>query len=246
LANPDYDRTRPTYPIDGVRWAMGAEPKVVIDLGCGPGKLTSQLSDLGHSPIGVDPSLTMLAGLRAKDLPGVCGLAETIPCRSGSVDAITAAQAFHWFDKKRAVPEMRRVLRGNGRVGLFWNLRDDSVDWVRALSDIVSSEDAISATLGRLEELTEALVSDLTADGFFTSVEHHIFSHEQELTEDLLVGLIRSRSYISLLPEDERDRVLGEVRRLCREHAQLQGRERFMMPYKTRVFRAVATDANDG
>ena len=226
--------------MDGIVWALGHEPRSVIDLGCVPGKLTIQLVELGHKAIGVDPSITMLAGMREKNLPAVCGTAEAIPFGRESIEAVTAATAFHWFDKKRAVREMRRVLRSNGRVGLFWNLRDDSVDWVRVLSDIVSSEDAISAALGGLEESTEKLLSDLTVDGLFTAAEHKIFAHEQELTEDLLVSLIRSRSYITLLPEEKREQVLTRVRTLCREHPQLQGREMFTMPYRTRVFRAVA------
>lgn len=239
-ATSDYDRTRPGYPLDGIVWAVGEEPKKVLDLGCGPGKLTVQLMDLGHSVIGLDPSMTMLDGMTDKKLPAVGGIAEVLPLRTNSVEAVTAGQAFHWFDQARAIPEMRRVLRRHGRVGLFWNLRDDSVDWVRVLSQIVSSEDAMSVTLGKLEEMTHAMVAVLTRDGLFEAVEHRIFQHEQQLTEDLLLGLVRSRSYIALLHDDARGKVLSAVSRLCQEHPQLTGRETFTMPYKTRVFRAIA------
>jgi ubiquinone/menaquinone biosynthesis C-methylase UbiE len=235
----DYDETRPDYPVDGIVWALAEEPRTVLDLGCGPGKLTQQLAELGHRTIGLDPSMKMLQGVIRKNLPAVCGTAEAIPLSTATVDGVTAAQAFHWFDHARALPEMRRVLRNQGRVGLFWNLRDDRVEWVRALSDIMGSEDALTPMLKR-KDSTEAFISTLTSDGLFEAVEHKIFDHEQHLTEEKLVGNVRSRSYIALLPDDQRDGILDEVRRLCHEHPQLAGRKNFTLPYKTRVFRAVA------
>jgi ubiquinone/menaquinone biosynthesis C-methylase UbiE len=239
----DYDETRPDYPVDGIVWALGEEPRTVLDLGCGPGKLTQQLAELGHRTIGLDPSMKMLQGLIRRNLLAVCGTAEAIPLSSHSVGGMTAAQSFHWFDQARALPEMRRVLRDAGRVGLFWNLRDDTVEWVRALSDIMGSEDALTPMLKGKEESTKRFISTLSSDGLFEAVEHKVFDHEQHLTEETLVGNVRSRSYIALLPDAARDGVLDEVRRLCREHPQLVGRESFTMPYKTRVFRAVAAQA---
>jgi SAM-dependent methyltransferase len=160
--------------------------------------------------------------------------------RSESVDVVTAAQAFHWFDHARAIPEMRRILHGGGRVGLLWNLRDDTVDWVRALSDIMGSEDAVTPLLKKLGESIERVGSALTHNGLFKEVEHRVFDHEQPLNEELLVGNVRSRSYIALLPNGQRHDLLDQVRRLCHEHPQLAGRDTFTLPYKTRVFRAVA------
>ena len=132
FASVDYDRTRPGYPSDGIAWALGTEPKSIVDLGCGPGNLARQLVELGHAIVGVDPSLKMLQGMKSKALPAVCGNAEEIPLRSNSFDVVTAAQAFHWFDPSRALPEIGRVLRDGGRIALFWNIRDDSVDWLES------------------------------------------------------------------------------------------------------------------
>jgi SAM-dependent methyltransferase len=239
-AGSDYDRTRPGYPRDGVVWAVGDEPKTIVDLGCGPGKLAAQLAALGHGVIGIDPSRKMLERMTARALLAACGVAEAIPLKSDFADVVTAGQAFHWFDHESAVPEMRRVLRRGGRVGLFWNLRDESVEWVRELSEIIGSEDAMATTLGERDDLEADVEAKLTDDSLFESVEHEVFPHQQELTEEALLGLVRSRSYVAILSDEKRDEVLNSVRRLCREHPQLSGRQSFTMPYKTRVFRARA------
>lgn len=236
----DYDRTRPSYPIDAITWVVGSEPKQVVDLGCGPGKLTAQLVGLGHRAVGVDPSIAMLQGMVAKDLPAVCGTAEAIPLRDGCADVVTAATAFHWFDHTRAVQEMRRLLVPGGIVGLLTNFRDESVGWVKALSDIIGSEAAMAATLGGAAGMEGEFVAKLQGAGLFESTKHRVFDFEHELTEDTLVGLVRSRSYVAILPDEEREVLLDDVQRLCREHSQLAGRQRFSMPYKTHVFRSNA------
>jgi len=236
----DYEKTRPQYPVRAIEWVAGPDPRRVLDLGCGPGKLTAQLAHLGHRAVGLDPSVAMLREMKAKKLPAVCGRAEQIPLKDAAVDVVTAAQAFHWFDHERAVPEMRRVLADEGRMGLLWNLRDESVDWIARLSEIIGSDDAIGATLGRHSEFLDNVISQLTHQGSFRDVEVMTFPYEQRLTEESLVGLVRSRSYIALLPEDERERVIERVRSLRREHRELRGRKTFSLLYRTVVFKAQA------
>ena len=234
-----YDRFRPSYPGDALEWALGSRPLRVADVGCGPGKLTRHLAGRGHRVIGLDPSLTMLQAMRAP-LPRVCAAAEALPLKSGSLDAVTSAQAFHWFDHSRAVPEMRRVLRLGGRLALLWNFRDESVDWVRELSGIIGSEDAMTATIGNADEFQRQVVASLSHRDLFASVETGFFTLEQELDEQRLVGLVGSRSYVAILPKPERDRVLAAVTDLRRTHPQLSSRQRFSLPYKTLTIRAVA------
>lgn len=237
----DYERARPSYPIDAITWVVGRRPQRVIDVGCGPGNLTSQLRELGHTAIGIDPSMAMLQVMIGKRMIGVCGLAEALPLRDGCADVVTAATAFHWFTHDRAVPEMRRVLRDDGRVGLFTNFRDESVSWVQALSDIIGSEAAMAVTLGGADGMEAEFVARLEGGGLFESTEHRVFNLEQELTAERLVGLVRSRSYVAILPEKEQNRLLTEVQRLCTEHPALRDQVSFMMPYKTHVFRSTAS-----
>ena len=237
----DYERYRPGYPDAAIAWLVGTSPQRVIDVGCGPGNLTTQLALLGHDVVGVDPSEAMLAAARKKALRAVRGAAEALPFADACAEVVTAATAFHWFDHERAVPEMRRILRASGSIGLITNMRDDSVSWVRALSDIIGSESAMAASLGGAEGMPAEFKAKLEAGGLFRSTEHELFDFAQELTEETLIGLVSSRSYIAILPQNERAALLAEVRTLCGTHPQLRDRARFSMPYKTHAFRAVAS-----
>src|SRR4051794_5391524 len=121
-----YERGRPTYPADAVRWLLGEHPLPVLELGAGTGKLTRVLTELGHDVHATDPDASMLKILE-REVPGVPtaqASAEDIPLGDDSVDAVIAAQAFHWFDLDRALPEIARVLRPGGRACLLWNTRN--------------------------------------------------------------------------------------------------------------------------
>ena len=127
-----YERARPGYPEDAVRWLAGSEPCDVVDLGAGTGKLTRSLVALGHRVTAVEPLPEMLAQLRSA-VPGataVTGTAESMPLADGAADVVTVAQAFHWFDHAAALREIARVLRPGGRIALVWNTRDDTEEWV--------------------------------------------------------------------------------------------------------------------
>ncbi len=126
-----YDRIRPSYPVEALRWILGDQPSRVVDLGAGTGILTRQLVALGHEVIPVEPDPAMRALIPAELAPRD-GTAEAIPLPDASVDAVVAGQAYHWFDQDKAHPEIARVLRPGGVFGPLWNERDDSVDWIRS------------------------------------------------------------------------------------------------------------------
>src|SRR5262249_26246894 len=135
-----YARGRPDYPeaLDGwLRDMLGlGSGKAAMDLGAGTGKFTPRLLGTGATVMAVEPVDAMRARL-AHDLPEVRALrgpAEAIPADDASFDAIVCAQAFHWFATPTALAEIRRVLKPGGTLGLVWNLRDFSVDWVAALN----------------------------------------------------------------------------------------------------------------
>ncbi|AGZ42637.1 class I SAM-dependent methyltransferase [Actinoplanes friuliensis] len=224
-----YERARPPYPREALEWLLpGGEPRVV-DLGAGTGKLTRQIRDLGLPVTAVEPSDGMRAEL-ARVLPGVtvlAGTAEEIPLPDASADVVLCAQAWHWVDPDRAVPEVARVLSPGGRLGLIWNLRDESVDWVRQLGEIIDSremrrDDRIGAPFGPSE----------TRD----------FTWTHRIGLDRLLDLVASRSYVILLPATERAAVLDRVRELAATHPDLAGRDTFELPYVTQCLRASLQD----
>jgi SAM-dependent methyltransferase len=173
----------------------------------------------------VDPSEGMLAELR-RVLPGVpalTGTAEHIPLPDHAIDAAVVAQAWHWVDRDRAVPEVARVLSPGGRLGLIWNIRDEREDWVRRLGEILDGGD---------------LYRDATIGPPFGPVETREFGWTHRIGPDTLLDLVASRSYVILLPPDERAALLAQVRQLMATHPALVGRTEFDMPYVTQCARA--------
>ncbi len=111
----------------------------VVDVGAGTGKLSRQLAALGIDVVAVEPDEDMRA-VFARVLPEIellAGSAEELPLADSSVDVATAAQAFHWFDLPRALPELHRVIRPGGGVAVIWNEWDDDDELMRSLNEIV-------------------------------------------------------------------------------------------------------------
>jgi SAM-dependent methyltransferase len=222
-----YERGRPVYPEEAVRWLAGDEPRDVVDLGAGTGKLTRALVALGHRVTAIEPLPEMLELLPA-NAPGafaILGTAEVIPLPDAHADVVTCAQAFHWFDHPVALPEIARVLRPRGRLALVWNTRDDREPWVVRLSGIIGSE-----------SVGENDVHDVLArSGVFGPVENAEFMFEQTLDRETLLELVLSRSYCAKLPSEERTPILEAVGELYDEVA---GPEGVRLPYVTECFRA--------
>jgi SAM-dependent methyltransferase len=231
-----YDRGRPGFPAAAARWLVGRDAATVLELGAGTGKLTRELVALGHDVHATDPDPAML-GVLQKALPDVrtsVAGAEEIPLADRSVDVVVAAQAFHWFDHERALPEIARVLRPGGHVAVCWNLRDERIPWVRklgrALGSAAAAEDADS---------TEALVqSDL-----FGFVDEQVFSHWQHVDRDSVVDMAASRSQVASLEVDEREAVLDRVRALYDDYG--RGMDGMQIPYDCRCYRARVNDRPD-
>jgi ubiquinone/menaquinone biosynthesis C-methylase UbiE len=183
-----YERGRPTYPADAVRWLLGEQPQTVLELGAGTGKLTRVMVELGHDVHATDPDQAMLAILeqRVPGVPTAQAGAEEIPLGDSSVDAVIAAQAFHWFDLDRALPEIARVLRPGGRVCLVWNTRNEKIPWVRRLGALIGTQE-------QLREPAEALIFS----GLFGYVEEHEFTHWQTIDRKSVQDLVLSRSNVT-------------------------------------------------
>ena len=223
-----YERSRPGYPDAAVAWLAGSTPGDVVDLGAGTGKLTRSLVALGHRVTAVEPLEEMLAQLRAS-VPAaraLTGGAEAMPLPDASIDVVTCAQAFHWFDHDRALAEIARVLRPGGRIALVWNMRHASEIWVEELGD---------AIVGRTG-LDRGAVEPIERSGLYGPVERAVFEHTQEVDRTTMRELVRSRSYCAILSEEERAPILDRVDAIFDRHA----RDGVLhVPYRTECFRAV-------
>jgi SAM-dependent methyltransferase len=222
-----YERGRPTYPREAAEWLAGAAPRRVLELGAGTGKLTAQLLDLGHEVVATDPLEEMLRhlGPRHPDARVVQATAEQIPLAARSADVVVCGQSFHWFDLSRALPEIARVLRPGGRLALAWNERDERIPWVRRLGDLI----------GRPEQDTDPTHA-LLSSNLFGFVDTASFRFWQRLDRARLRDLVVSRSYVAVLPEPERDRLLARVDDLYEGFG--RGADGMLLPYTTSCFAA--------
>ena len=124
-----YERARPGYAPEAVaalveRLDLGPG-SVVVDLAAGTGKLARQLVPSGARIIAVEP-LAEMRSLVPAGIEVLDGTAEAIPLPTASADAVTVAQAFHWFDAEAARREIERVLRPGGLLALVSNRREPS------------------------------------------------------------------------------------------------------------------------
>lgn len=203
----------------------------VLDLGAGTGKLTRVLADSGYQVIAVEPSAPMREAL-AVALPGtrvMDGSAENIPLDDGSVDAVVIGQAYHWFDPEIANPEMARVLRPGGVLGLIWNLLDERTGWIAQLG---SELDAFDRTSNGFNG------SERDFGPWFGIAERTRFHHLQRLSVTDLLDLVRSRSYVATLDVSERDALLARVQTLVLRNAPIDAHQYLDLPYFASTYRA--------
>ena len=135
----DYDRYRPAPPPQTLDWLIPPNASAVLDLAAGTGAVTRLL--IGRAPrvVAVEPDERMRAVLAARcpEAEVLEGRGEDIPLPDASVDAVVIASAWHWLDPDRAVPEIARVLRPGGALGVIWVSRDSRVDWVAEFNGLM-------------------------------------------------------------------------------------------------------------
>ena len=231
-----YERGRPPYPPAALDWLLPPGARRVLDLGAGTGKLTRQLVARGLDVVAVEP----LDGMRAelvRAVPGarvLAGSAERIPLADGAVDAVLAAQAWHWVDPPRAVREVARVLAPGGTLGLVWNERDERESWVAELGRIIGETRPEEAGADDGEDNT----SDHPRVGPpFGPLERRDVPWTHRLSVPGLLDMVASRSYVILMAPGERQALLDQVRQLAETHPATAGQPELGLPYITHCWR---------
>jgi SAM-dependent methyltransferase len=230
-----YERARPGYPEPAVAELcarLGIEAGTrVLDLAAGTGKLTRELVARDARVVAVEPvegmrrALGALAGVQA-----MAGTAESIPLPDGAVEAVTVAQAFHWFDGPRALREIHRVLVPGGTLGLVWNVMDRSVPWVDRLQERIHRHRGNSPWYAR-HEWRRAFIG-----GLFGPLSHRAFPNAQVVELDGLLERVASVSFISVLEQPARDRVTADVAQIVADERVPGPHGTFTLPYVTDVF----------
>lgn len=240
----EYDRFRPGYPDElfgtvATQLGLPAHP-LVVDLGAGTGRAALAMAERGWRVTAVEPGRPMLDLLRAAAsdagllVATVQAPAEATGLDPASADLVTAAQAFHWFDKDAALTEIARITKPGGGVALFWNMRDGArspflADYEHLLRRSVKHTDS-----GRYEWEGR--------DGTRRAFEAHraafeppqIVELEQEvaMTGEQFIGMAFTASYIRVgLTPEQQERFRDELAALLRAHDLDDGRP-FSVPYR--------------
>jgi SAM-dependent methyltransferase len=234
----DYERGRPGYPAEAVDVAGLPSSATVLDLGAGTGKLTRVLVTKFVRVVAVEPDdemrrLHLALCPQAQVLPGS---ADQIPLADASVDAVFAAESFHWFNNERALTEIARVLRSCGTLVLIWNVPAGPTE---------PSIAAVERLLARHWPSKADLPLDLNylklhgyASGEWRLVFRQLGFEElqearvpnpQSVNPDELVAFFASMGWIADIPDVDRLPLLNAVR------AQLTATE-YRLPWETHVY----------
>ncbi|KAH7889226.1 S-adenosyl-L-methionine-dependent methyltransferase [Phlebopus sp. FC_14] len=250
-----YDSARPSYPTDVISYIRtvasdSAAPLNIAEIGAGTGLFTRAL--LSHpawaGSIATLKAIEPSADFRtvweqkntAKDLASIThGSFDTTGVQDNWADLVIIAQAFHWCPNyDSACAEFARILKKDGAVVFVWNLEDrDAAHWVAQLRDRIESHEAGTPQF-RLGLWRQAFKEHSYIKSF-KEPEENSYSYHLPASEDTCVNRALSKSYISVLEQDEKDKVVHDIRDiLARGDGKVwidESRGIFQYPYKTLV-----------
>jgi SAM-dependent methyltransferase len=229
-----YVAGRPDYPPEIEAWLtqdLGlSRGKTALDLAAGTGKFSPRLLATGATVIAVEPVRAMLDQLisRFPEIDARSGSAQHIPLDDDTADAVLCAQSFHWFATSEALQEIHRVLKPGGSLGLVWNVRDESVPWVAALTRIMKPFEG-DAPRYHSQKWRNAF----PAQGFGPLREKRFPHRHTGPPEQVIIERILSVSFMAALPPDQRERVTSQLRHVIAAYPELAGKSEVTFPYET-------------
>ncbi|WP_050425136.1 class I SAM-dependent methyltransferase [Bradyrhizobium tropiciagri] len=228
-----YEAGRPSYPAEIVAALPLQTARCVVDLGAGTGKFTRlllpHLSETARL-VAIEPVAEMSAKLATEAGVEVINTrADAIGLETGSVDLVTCAQAFHWFDNEASVAEIARLLHPGGTLALVWNNRDDRAPWVDALSVMIEkyAGDTPRQRSGRWRWILK--------DPRFVLEKEIVQDHPHRMARSGVYERVVSTSYVAALPDAEKAVVRDRTDEILRE-AGLGDAEEVVFPYVTCLY----------
>jgi SAM-dependent methyltransferase len=235
-----YARGRPDYPAQLAGWLADTlrlrAGCTAVDVGAGTGKFTRLVAGTGARTLAVEPVAAMrarlaeVAGVQALD-----GTAQHLPLTDRCADAIVCAQAFHWFACTEVLDEFARVLRPGGRLGLVWNVRDESVDWVARITRLITPYE------GDAPRFYKGDWRRPFPHPAFTALTQARFGYEHVgPPQQVIVDRFMSVSFIASQPPATQAAVRGALEELIATHPALRGQAVVRFPYFTLAFDATS------
>lgn len=197
----EYDRYRPSYPVELIDDLVARRPRGVLDVGCGTGKAARLLAARGLPVLGVEIDPQMADVARAHGIQVEVASFEEWDDRGRTFDLITCAQAWHWVDPSIGASKLVRLLNPGGRVALFWNFAEFDPK-TRAVVDAVYAEFAPELAEPPSAGNERSHLTTLQATGAFSSISTKTYDWQRTDTAQELVGNIGTQSnHLLLGPE---------------------------------------------
>ncbi|HWT47667.1 MAG TPA: class I SAM-dependent methyltransferase [Mycobacterium sp.] len=231
----DYDGLRPQAPQMAVDWLVPPGCEIAVDVGAGTGLFTRTLVDRAAQVIAVEPDARMREVLAARS-PGVRvveGRGESIPLPDASAGAVFVSSAWHWMDHERAVPEIGRVLRDGGRLGLIWTSRDREVDWVRNFDRLPGEDTSEPESADRFRRHLDFVLPE---PRIFHNVARETFRFVRTMTVEDVVAMLGTYSRVIVASVDERAQRLAGARAAL--EARFPGADVIEIPMRASCWRA--------
>ncbi|WP_088187186.1 class I SAM-dependent methyltransferase [Desulfosporosinus sp. FKA] len=235
----DYIKYRPTYPKEFINYLENelgfSKNSVIADIGAGTGILSNLLADKVKKIYAVEPNYNMRSACKEycqgfNNFTTVDGSAEETGLPNYSVDFITVAQAFHWFDRDKSKIEFNRILRPNGKVVLVWNSRVTGNTFIKENDKLcrrVCPEFiGFSGGIGNGPEL----FSDFFKNGLYDS---KVFENDRRLSLEEYIGSSLSASYAPAEGDENYQQFIDELTELFEKHS---SDGIVLLPNKTRSY----------
>ncbi|MET4138201.1 methyltransferase domain-containing protein [Pedobacter sp. UYP1] len=219
----DYQKYRPGYPeaiVTYLEQNIGLDrSKLIADIGSGTGIFTELLLKKGYKVSAVEPNKEMRdrSDIFLKEYPNlksINGKAENTGLATNSVDLITVAQSFHWFDPKQTRQEFKRIIKPGGHVLLIWNILQQKSQFLKVYQALKNNYSDKKPHVEKIDLLK--------IQQFFNQseiVQQEIY-HSRSLNEDELMGYFRSSSYSPIQGEAGYSDLAGSVKKIFTDHQQ--------------------------
>ena len=235
----DYVRYRPDYPLALLDW-LQREQGVdaawrVADIGAGTGISSKMFLDAGYRVAAVEPNAPMRTAAEQwlhayEGFHAVDGTANATGLADASVDLVTVAQAFHWFDEEATRREFARILRPRGLAAIWWNSRRlTGTRFLEGYEELLQTYGTDYSSVAE-RYADDARMHAWFGDGYCGSAS---FEHGQRLDFEALKGRLMSSSYAPQAGHPSHEPMLRALRELfdaCAEHGKVS------FDYNTRIF----------
>lgn len=209
-----YHRYRPRYhhlPLKQIRDLVGKDFESALDVACGTGHSTVEISKISKRTFGCDASESMLS--EARKHPGiefVWANAEDLPFESASFDFINTSMGFHWFDQEKFLQEAKRVLKKGGYLAI------DSYGFSGKVSDDAEKQklhsDFMQENLPRVSRSPSYPTDELIEKAKFSLAKEIKYQEELELDSDEFSNLLMTWSNFQILDDARKEAVIDKMK----------------------------------